>query len=143
MARCLKYVALFCGLATTIGNAIAFMGSISGLKHVLPGSSIFSKSQHRKISTSSSLDFKTRDCRSHSLSHRGFKFHMTATRPLKQDTESLIAFPSRDQTQVFYYDTTLRDGAQGEGISLSCDDKLRIALRLHKFGVHYIEGGLV
>eukprot|EP00960_Hanusia_phi_P046855 758078-Hanusia_phi.AAC.3 len=42
---------------------------------------------------------------------------------------------------VRYYDTTLRDGAQGEGISLSCDDKLRIAARLHRFGVDYIEGG--
>lgn len=39
------------------------------------------------------------------------------------------------------YDTTLRDGAQGEGISLSCDDKIRIAARLHEFGVHFIEGG--
>jgi 2-isopropylmalate synthase len=39
------------------------------------------------------------------------------------------------------YDTTLRDGAQTEGISLSLEDKLKIALRLDKFGVHYIEGG--
>jgi hypothetical protein len=42
---------------------------------------------------------------------------------------------------VRYYDTTLRDGAQGEGISLSCDDKLRIAARLSKFGADYIEAG--
>jgi 2-isopropylmalate synthase len=39
------------------------------------------------------------------------------------------------------YDTTLRDGAQGEGISFSVDDKLKIALRLDEFGVQYIEGG--
>jgi 2-isopropylmalate synthase len=39
------------------------------------------------------------------------------------------------------YDTTLRDGTQGEGISLSCDDKLRIARRLDEFGMQYIEGG--
>jgi len=39
------------------------------------------------------------------------------------------------------YDTTLRDGAQGEGINLSVDDKLRIAQRLDEFGVQYIEGG--
>ncbi len=39
------------------------------------------------------------------------------------------------------YDTTLRDGTQREGISLSCDDKLRIARRLDDLGVHYIEGG--
>ena len=39
------------------------------------------------------------------------------------------------------YDTTLRDGAQMEGISLSVEDKLRIARRLDELGVHYIEGG--
>ncbi len=42
---------------------------------------------------------------------------------------------------VTIYDTTLRDGTQGEGISLSVDDKLKIAIRLDKMGVHYIEGG--
>ena len=30
-------------------------------------------------------------------------------------------------TQIFLYDTTLRDGTQGEGFSLSCNDKLKIA----------------
>ena len=39
------------------------------------------------------------------------------------------------------YDTTLRDGTQWEGISLSCDDKLRIATRLDRLGVAFIEGG--
>jgi 2-isopropylmalate synthase len=43
--------------------------------------------------------------------------------------------------QVKIYDTTLRDGAQGEGISFSSADKTRIAERLDAFGVHYIEGG--
>ncbi|MFZ2642063.1 MAG: citramalate synthase [Verrucomicrobiia bacterium] len=43
--------------------------------------------------------------------------------------------------KVAIYDTTLRDGTQGEGISLSSTDKLRIADRLDAFGVHYIEGG--
>ena len=42
---------------------------------------------------------------------------------------------------VEIYDTTLRDGTQGAGISLSVADKLRIAERLDAFGVHYIEGG--
>lgn len=42
---------------------------------------------------------------------------------------------------VAIYDTTLRDGTQGEGISLSSADKLRIAERLDAFGIHYIEGG--
>ena len=43
--------------------------------------------------------------------------------------------------QVRLYDTTLRDGAQGEGISFSLEMKLRVARRLAEFGVHYIEGG--
>jgi 2-isopropylmalate synthase len=43
--------------------------------------------------------------------------------------------------QVVIYDTTLRDGTQGEGVSLSCEDKLRIAQQLDDFGVSYIEGG--
>ena len=43
--------------------------------------------------------------------------------------------------KVFLYDTTLRDGSQGEGISYSVTDKIRIAQELDKLGVHYIEGG--
>ena len=43
--------------------------------------------------------------------------------------------------QLSLYDTTLRDGAQTEGISFSAEDKLRIAERLDAYGVHYIEGG--
>src|SRR5439155_16112955 len=42
---------------------------------------------------------------------------------------------------VEIYDTTLRDGSQLEGISLTVDDKLRIAEQLDLLGVHYIEGG--
>src|SRR5204862_3182929 len=43
--------------------------------------------------------------------------------------------------EIEIYDTTLRDGTQGHGISFSVADKLRIADRLDAFGVHYIEGG--
>jgi 2-isopropylmalate synthase len=43
--------------------------------------------------------------------------------------------------KIYIYDTTLRDGAQGEGISFSSGDKIRIAERLDSFGIHYIEGG--
>jgi 2-isopropylmalate synthase len=39
------------------------------------------------------------------------------------------------------YDTTLRDGSQGEGINFSVTDKLRIAERLDAFGVYAVEGG--
>ena len=38
-------------------------------------------------------------------------------------------------TRVFVYDTTLRDGSQGEGINFSVMDKLRIAEKLDAFGV--------
>jgi 2-isopropylmalate synthase len=42
---------------------------------------------------------------------------------------------------ITVYDTTLRDGSQALGISLSISDKLRLAQRLSDLGVHYIEGG--
>ncbi len=44
-------------------------------------------------------------------------------------------------SKVKLYDTTLRDGAQGEGISYSVTDKIRIARELDMLGIHYIEGG--
>jgi 2-isopropylmalate synthase len=43
--------------------------------------------------------------------------------------------------KIEVYDTTLRDGAQREGISFSCSDKVRIARKLDELGVTYIEGG--
>ena len=43
--------------------------------------------------------------------------------------------------RVDIYDTTLRDGTQYEGMSLSVEDKLAIAQKLDRLGVHYIEGG--
>ena len=44
--------------------------------------------------------------------------------------------------EPFYlYDTTLRDGTQGENITFSADEKVKIALRLDDIGIHYIEGG--
>jgi 2-isopropylmalate synthase len=43
--------------------------------------------------------------------------------------------------KVTIYDTTLRDGTQAEDISFSAEDKIKIAVRLDKLGVQYIEGG--
>ncbi|MGE5308510.1 MAG: citramalate synthase, partial [Deltaproteobacteria bacterium] len=43
--------------------------------------------------------------------------------------------------KVLIFDTTLRDGSQGEGINYSLMDKVRIAEKLDELGVHYIEGG--
>lgn len=44
-------------------------------------------------------------------------------------------------TQIKIYDTTLRDGTQAEDINLNVEDKLKIALKLDKLGIHYLEGG--
>jgi 2-isopropylmalate synthase len=43
--------------------------------------------------------------------------------------------------KVYIYNTTLRDGSQGEGISFSGSSKIQVALKLDEFGVDYIEGG--
>jgi 2-isopropylmalate synthase len=44
-------------------------------------------------------------------------------------------------SQIQLYDTTLRDGAQQEGISFSVVDKLKVTQKLDELGIHYIEGG--
>ena len=59
---------------------------------------------------------------------------MTVTR----DSNSSPASATR---VVSIYDTTLRDGSQGEGVSYTVSDKLRIAERLDQLGVAFIEGG--
>jgi 2-isopropylmalate synthase len=46
---------------------------------------------------------------------------------------------SKPKIQI--YDTTLRDGTQGEGVSFSVSAKLRVTEKLDQFGVDYIEGG--
>src|SRR5687768_11984624 len=43
--------------------------------------------------------------------------------------------------RIFTFDTTLRDGTQGEAISFSVEDKLIIAQKLDELGIDYIEGG--
>src|SRR5947209_19866482 len=52
-----------------------------------------------------------------------------------------FGIPTRGAENMLLYDTTLRDGTQREGLSLSVDDKLKIAHRLDELGIHYIEGG--
>ncbi|MCL2389667.1 MAG: citramalate synthase, partial [Elusimicrobia bacterium] len=47
----------------------------------------------------------------------------------------------KENKKILIYDTTLRDGSQGAGISFSAADKLKIAKALDNFGVSYIEGG--
>ncbi|MEQ8840186.1 MAG: citramalate synthase [Acidimicrobiales bacterium] len=64
--------------------------------------------------------------------------------PVDSDDVVIDRSPVHDPswpTRVEIYDTTLRDGSQLEGISLTVDDKLRIAEQLDRLGVGYIEGG--
>src|SRR5207237_1166825 len=44
-------------------------------------------------------------------------------------------------TRIFIYDTTLRDGSQGEGVNFSLMDKLNLTTRLDELGIDFIEGG--
>jgi len=53
----------------------------------------------------------------------------------------LTFFPMSAAPHLTIYDTTLRDGAQGEGVHFSLSDKLRLAERLASYGLHYVEGG--
>jgi 2-isopropylmalate synthase len=55
--------------------------------------------------------------------------------------ESGVGAPLGLPDRVDIYDTTLRDGSQQEGLSLTVDDKLRVAEQLDHLGVQYIEGG--
>jgi 2-isopropylmalate synthase len=48
---------------------------------------------------------------------------------------------STSTRRIEIYDTTLRDGTQGEGFNLSLQDKLLIAQKLDELGVDYVEGG--
>lgn len=59
-----------------------------------------------------------------------------------QDIKLAQQHTAMNPTQpIWIYDTTLRDGAQREGISLSLEDKLKIARELDRIGIPFIEGG--
>ena len=45
------------------------------------------------------------------------------------------------KNKIYIYDTTLRDGSQGEGVSFNATDKVKVAQKLDAFGVDFIEGG--
>src|SRR2546428_12625804 len=56
--------------------------------------------------------------------------------------DGIFCCPGRgEMAQIFVYDTTLRDGTQGEHVALTLEDKLRIAQKLDEFRIDYIEGG--
>jgi 2-isopropylmalate synthase len=70
---------------------------------------------------------------------------MSGTEPTEPpEPTAARQLPVRDPSwpaAVEIFDTTLRDGVQFEGISVTVDDKLRIAEQLDRLGVHWIEGG--
>jgi 2-isopropylmalate synthase len=55
--------------------------------------------------------------------------------PRSKGTKNIVS------RQIHLYDTTLRDGMQGEGMSLSADEKMRVAHALDALGIHFIEAG--
>ncbi|MEL7475912.1 MAG: citramalate synthase, partial [Cyanobacteria bacterium J06555_12] len=61
--------------------------------------------------------------------------------PTLQDTTLQVVGPIAEKPAIAIYDTTLRDGAQQDGLSLSVQDKVRIARQLDRLGVPFIEGG--
>ncbi len=69
---------------------------------------------------------------------------MSTEKSTMSDVQSDLSGIDRTERQpdrVEIYDTTLRDGSQLEGISLTVEDKLKIARQLDRLGVTYIEGG--
>lgn len=79
----------------------------------------------------------------HGVRRRAPAATSTAARPSQAPSSAPSPAPaaSAGLRHVDVYDTSLRDGAQGEGISFSLKDKLKLAARLDTFGVSYIEGG--
>ena len=61
--------------------------------------------------------------------------------PIYSPSESRLSGFVKGPKDCLIFDTTLRDGTQGELVSVSCDDKLKIANRLASFRVDYIEAG--
>src|SRR4051794_31499399 len=67
-----------------------------------------------------------------------------ATGGLRDPAQGLTVPPRSRKAamrQVLLYDTTLRDGMQGQGMSLSAQEKVRVVSKLDELGVHFIEAG--
>ena len=60
---------------------------------------------------------------------------------LERDASRAFFMLGPAMTRIFIYDTTLRDGSQGEGVNFSLVDKLHITQRLDDLGIDFIEGG--
>lgn len=48
---------------------------------------------------------------------------------------------SAKNQKIYIYDTTLRDGSQGEGVSFNGENKIKVAKKLDALGIDFIEGG--
>ena len=92
-------------------------------------------SQVEKESDSSATTGETDQWVSESLSNPDAWDHLPAS-----SSSSLAGFV-KGPKECLVFDTTLRDGTQGESVSASCEDKIKIATRLAKFDVDYIEAG--
>src|SRR6516165_9900747 len=64
----------------------------------------------------------------------------SVSRPWSDPLQGCFLWVGR-MTRIFIYDTTLRDGSQGEGVNFSLVDKLNITRRLDDLGIDFIEGG--
>src|SRR5271169_6584074 len=62
-------------------------------------------------------------------------------RDTSESAKNLQGAASAPGGRIEIYDTTLRDGTQGEGVSLSVQDKLLITRKLDELGVDFVEGG--
>lgn len=116
-ARSLNFLLLVCGLT----DAFSPRTSSKGIKK-----SLFSSISDETKTSSQNITGKADGWIAESIESASYN-------PL---SESVVG-PSK----VLVYDTTLRDGTQGESISASCEDKLKIATRLAAFDVDYIEAG--
>ena len=68
-------------------------------------------------------------------------FHSHGAAAQDASDRNRLALRNLDMTRIQVYDTTLRDGSQGEGVNFSLQDKLLITARLDELGFDYIEGG--
>src|SRR5690606_17622828 len=76
--------------------------------------------------------FRPADKGLHSCVHRAL---------IRQANEGFFFELNGGSMKIQIYDTTLRDGTQGESVAFSVQDKLRVARKLDEFGISYIEGG--
>lgn len=137
----------YISLAKTYKND-AFQPLVSSSLSSMPQSKEASKSQllrsNKDVSSSTIKTTETKNVRNSNqgLTMEGLETQKRELEDLKREyvtkvQDGQVVGPKH----VLVYDTSLRDGTQGESVSVSCDDKLKIASRLSSFNVDYIEAG--